>query len=366
MKRQNQQRESQAGDRKTNHYLVWTAVVAFGLGFWINGQVQSKEFLASYFSIISPESVGTETIHNDDESALFCPRNPYIPFIAMNHSKLQLYGSNGLDAYALQATTDPAKDHNHKRFRVFEELAQCQDEVCIGGSCRSDTSKIMCGLSILNNMAGGNSSDSDGTIGPAHANPTCVVYSIGGNNQWEFEVDILERTSCEVHTFDCTGNIERFKVPTNDSRLHFHYECLHGGVGDVPGPNFLTLSEMAHKYGHTQIDLLKMDIEGFEWGVFDGFSHHHQHEQEEGNRPKADGSFMELVLPMQILVEVHYKTHFKELFHDRRADWKFEEDMISLARQLFQMGYIVIKHDDNRACKHCVELTLVRAYCKQS
>lgn len=280
----------------------------------------------------------------------------------VSHAALQEYGTHGLDAHALRATTDPANEHDHKRFRAFEELASCLDEACIGGPCGSDTSKVMCGLAVLNGGRGSAGGEAAATAAAdaASGKTGCVVYSIGGNNQWEFEMDILARTTCEVHTFDCTGAIERFIVPKN-GRLHFHHECLHGGTGPKPGPNFLTLAEMTHKYNHTQIDLFKMDIEGFEWGVFDAFYHQysdHKDKSIEGTADNAGG-----VLPMQMLVEVHYQTQFKELFHDHRKDWKFEEDVISLARNLFAMGYIVVKHDDNAACKHCVELTLVRAYC---
>jgi hypothetical protein len=379
---QQQQQQQRSGNRR----LILTAIAAFGLGFWAHSQVRSQDSLNGIMTVIT-----TAMTENDDNhynkaastTSMYCSRNPYISVINANHLRLQRYGAEGLDAYAVLATTDPAKEHTHKRFRVFEELASCKDDVCIGGECGSDVSKIMCGLSVLNgqteatsksiSIVGGASSSSVTIRSSANSKPPpCVVYSIGGNNLWQFELDILKRTSCEVHTFDCTGNITRFKVPSNDDgRLHFHYECLHGGItagGTAlpPGPNFLTLAEMAHKYGHTKIDLLKMDIEGFEWGVFDGFNYHHR-QQHIGNASSISSnsnSIMELVLPMQILVEVHYRTQFRELFAYQSKDWKFEEDMISLARQLFQMGYIVIKHDDNRACPHCVELTLVRAYCR--
>ena len=36
-------------------------------------------------------------------------------------------------------------------------------------------------------------------------NDGCIIYSIGGNNEWQFELDLLQRTKCHIHTFDCTG-----------------------------------------------------------------------------------------------------------------------------------------------------------------
>ena len=43
----------------------------------------------------------------------------------------------------------------------------------------------------------------------------CVVISIGSNGEWEFEEDIVKRTRCTVHTFDCT-------VPTSAAPLRLH------------------------------------------------------------------------------------------------------------------------------------------------
>ena len=52
----------------------------------------------------------------------------------------------------------------------------------MGGECGADDSKMVCGLDLLK--------------------APCVVYSVGGNNMWSFELDILANTECEVHTLD--------------------------------------------------------------------------------------------------------------------------------------------------------------------
>lgn len=212
------------------------------------------------------------------------------------------------------------------------------DEVCIGGACRQDTLKTSCG------------------VNEGEMKSPCVVYSIGGNNQWEFELDVLTKTPCEVHTFDCTGPIERFKKPEHN-RLHFHHVCL--GQRNKPGPEaetpkgsgeFWTLEKMQTSLNHSQIDLFKADIEGYEWGMFESWptlTHTHA---------------STTVLPMQVLVEVHYRTHMTELALSRN-DFKFSTDMINLQSHFLKMGYAVVARDDNRECAHCTELTLVRIRC---
>jgi len=218
------------------------------------------------------------------------------------------------------------------RFGAFQEMGSC-NQTCVGGKCRNDLSKITCGVN-------------EGTM-----QAPCLVYSIGGNNQWDFELDVLKKTPCEVHTFDCTGSIGRFKKPDN-KRLHFHHICLGTQNKDAQSDNgeFWTLEKIQKSLKHNQIDLFKMDIEGYEWPIFESWP------------ILTDIRSPTTVLPMQVLVEVHYRTQMPELSIHRR-DWKFSTDMINLESKLLQMGYAVMVRDDNRRCRHCTELTLVRVRC---
>eukprot|EP00586_Coscinodiscus_wailesii_P016340 CAMPEP_0172519692 /NCGR_PEP_ID=MMETSP1066-20121228/291567_1 /TAXON_ID=671091 /ORGANISM="Coscinodiscus wailesii, Strain CCMP2513" /LENGTH=258 /DNA_ID=CAMNT_0013302325 /DNA_START=509 /DNA_END=1285 /DNA_ORIENTATION=+ len=251
---------------------------------------------------------------------------------------------------------------NHDRFYVFEEMSTCGDIVCVGGPCRADTSKITCGLSQLNGTAAGV------VLGlKKNSNNKCIVYSIGGNNMWGFERSILEKTPCEVHTFDCTGDISRFKVP-DDNRLMFHHICIGAKAQAVDTANVfndkgtckgllkcgdtMTLLGMQQMLGHTGIDLLKMDVEGFEWGLFESW-------------PVLSSPLARYFqLPMQILVEVHYKTQFPELQTSVTGPFpKSPIDLVNLQVHLLRMGYAVVIRDDNMACPHCTELTLLRIKC---
>ena len=136
-----------------------------------------------------------------------CKRNPFLASIKLSETEMlskydSLVKQTAWDRE--QITLDPQTKHNHNRFRPFHTAVDC-NPTCVGGECGSDTSKIVCGLNTLRSP--------------------CVVYSIGSNNDWSFELGVLKSTSCEVHTFDCTGDRSRFKVPPSN-RLFFHYECL--------------------------------------------------------------------------------------------------------------------------------------------
>jgi len=277
-------------------------------------------------------------------STTICRNNPYLSKLAETPEiilRKKTEWLQQLPQHYQRAQQEDMLEHTHARFAFFEEMAQCQPNQvhCIGGPCRKDESKIACGTSYDTLTEG------------------CIVYSIGGNNKWTFELDILQRTPCEVHTFDCTGPITRFTKPT-DPRIHFHHICLGSepkagkelcrGIGKC-GETW-TLADMASKLGHNQIDLYKMDIEGFEWPVFQSLFH---------SDNKGDDNAH---LPMQLLVEIHYKTQFSEL-GPRRKDFKYPKDIVDLQKNLLELGYFVTNRDDNRACKHCTELTLMRVQC---
>jgi hypothetical protein len=60
----------------------------------------------------------------------------------------------------------------------------------------------------------------------------------------------------------------------------------------------------------------------------------------------------------------------KELAYTKNNDNKFSNDMINLQSHFLQMGFdflqmgfAVVIRDDNKCCRHCTELTLIRIKC---
>lgn len=265
-----------------------------------------------------------------------CVRNPFISSLSTTAAN-----ATGYMRSWLQTVTKRERDfvaagqhHDHTRFRAFEQYSDCE-RACVGGICGEDESKIVCGLSQLR--------------------ASCVVYSIGGNNLWAFEMDLLEKTSCDVHTFDCTGPIERFEVPKHP-RLHFHHVCIAATSAlSHTDPSMhgtqKTFEEILQNLGHRGIDLLKMDIEGYEWSLI--YDWYEMNQLQRSNYP----------MPMQILVEVHYRTGMRDLAPTDKRDFKFATDMIQLQSSLLKMGYFTAVNAPNPHCQHCTELTLLRMLC---
>lgn len=289
------------------------------------------------------------------DTIALCHANPYLTALQESASQIASHMDEWLQDIGQQAfrsDPDSVSRHDHARFSPFSVMATCHDKTCVGGPCGKDTSKTVCGLTQLQERTHTNTKES-----------SCIVYSIGGNNHWEFELDLLQQTSCHVHTFDCTGQIGRFEVPSNsEGRLHFHHVCL-GTVHEDAATKCAhrakcgetwTLLEMQQRLGHDRIDILKMDIEGFEWTLLESWP------------TLSDTASMKMVVPMQILMEVHYRTQFASLrppLINRNDDFRYFRDIVNLEAHLLRMGYVVVERDDNAYCSHCTELTLVRVKC---
>ncbi|MBU0766294.1 FkbM family methyltransferase [Patescibacteria group bacterium] len=129
----------------------------------------------------------------------------------------------------------------------------------------------------------------DGEWTIANCNPK-VVYSFGVGKDIRFEVDLLKHFDTEVHSFDPTPRaiqwITQQKLP---SGLTFHPWGIanYDGMADFSLPEghavsyvmgetmdknkhggiVKKLSTIMSELGHSQIDILKMDIEGAEYDV---------------------------------------------------------------------------------------------------
>lgn len=91
-----------------------------------------------------------------------------------------------------------------------------------------------------------------------------AAYSLGINDDVSWDLQIADR-GIEIYQYDHT--IER--LPAENER--FHWQKI--GIGRHPNPsaNLETLSNMIQANGHENETglLLKCDIEGFEWDMFD-------------------------------------------------------------------------------------------------
>jgi len=176
----------------------------------------------------------------------------------------------------------------------------------------------------------------------------CIVYSLGSNNNFEFEEALTQKTSCEVHTYDCTSS-----PPTAPIKgLKFHKVCMgektnlqqfmfpNSGKTEISDNKtyiFKRFSQIIKENNHTHVHLLKMDIEGAEYAVF------------------ADifNSGKGITLPFQISFESHWWN--QDIYHATLHQQMFN--------QLWKNGYRFLYHELNPGDNACVEWTLMRVFC---
>lgn len=189
-------------------------------------------------------------------------------------------------------------------------LLSCPDLERVGKV--GEGGKWVCGLSYLSRL------------------PNCVMYSYGISSDVSFEYTIAQRTNCTIHAFDPTiGQLPYSKlahelgVPKLDERITqriaFHKVALGTHSADTSSfPLTETLHDAMQRLGHSHLHLLKVDVEGAEWGVFTSL-----HEYLQQSRKSLSVG--------QLLIELHHESvaRTRGLFSQLR-DW----DLLAFSREL--------------------------------
>lgn len=183
--------------------------------------------------------------------------------------------------------------------------------------------------------------DGDGgkwVCGPLVVDDTCVIFSLGSNNQFDFEQAIKTHTQgkCKIFTFDCTGN-------WSDPSTTFYPWCLASSDFVKDGRTYKRLGNIMKELNVAKISYLKMDIEGYEWQVFDEL---------------LDDS-VRSISPQQISFELHVADS-TALIADlgNNANWVYP--VVKLARRIDAAGYYFAVAEKNTLCGTCSEYVIVK------
>ncbi len=95
--------------------------------------------------------------------------------------------------------------------------------------------------------------------------PRCTVLSLGISNEYSFETELATRYNCTVHGFDPTiePSLELMRV------MRFRRKGVRDGPGGDPNDPARGMSvwEMLYRANLTRVDVLKVDVEGAEFGM---------------------------------------------------------------------------------------------------
>ncbi len=153
---------------------------------------------------------------------------------------------------------------------------------------------------------------------PRPAGRACVIYSFGVRGDSSFEAAMLQRTPCEVFGFDFSVDSMASGI-AGSPRAHF----MRKGLGAHETAQLWTLRQIMAHYKHSFIDILKVDIEGSEFDVF---------EELLAELPASDGA-----LPFeQLQLEVHHS-----------AAQGMTSRVFELLRGLRSMGVVAFMSESN-------------------
>ena len=105
----------------------------------------------------------------------------------------------------------------------------------------------MCGFDELlkSNKSNDEHQDSGMSINNSNNGEECNILSIGSNKQWAFEKEIISRTKCNTHTFDCTTADDPQKPEEN--RISYYPYCVSDENKNVNDRDFLTYAKVVEK-----------------------------------------------------------------------------------------------------------------------
>jgi hypothetical protein len=175
-------------------------------------------------------------------------------------------------------------------------------------------------------------------------NHPCKIWSIGSNDEWGFEIDVLKRTKCTVDTFDCTLRAPSHKP--NDHRIRFHPLCIGADSRTVAGREYRSFDQLMDVLGlASPPTLLKMDIEGFEYNTLTAML---------SNSTKG--------LPQQLMIEIHWASKMVDLTWLLRT--RQSAELALFTGMLFNAGgYMPVHTSWDKGCVPCLEVLFVRVKC---
>jgi len=103
----------------------------------------------------------------------------------------------------------------------------------------------------------------------------CIIYSFGVQNESSYEQEMLERTNCRVWGYDFSvSEFGPALVEPYRSRTQFLQAGIAGKTDLNADPPFYSIQDLMAMNGHDYIDILKIDIEYYEFEALNSLLQH--------------------------------------------------------------------------------------------
>ncbi|KAH7882564.1 methyltransferase domain-containing protein [Phlebopus sp. FC_14] len=201
-----------------------------------------------YHSTLRTDSYTAYLRDHDLPARLQRSEHVYSRVIANRKEMIQKYGPTPKDILMFPPDKEPWPAYTVWNF--FPPSFHCPHELERIGAL-GDGGKWACGMSRLEHKH------------------KCLIYTFGMNYETSFEAELLERTRyCEVWGYDYRSNSFGSDIKSNPRANFFSYGLANI---DAHGPHdehqLYTLKSLLEMNGHDHIDVLKIDIEGWEFEV---------------------------------------------------------------------------------------------------
>lgn len=202
--------------------------------------------LSPYESPLSTDSYAAYIRDSTLPARLERAERVYQKVIAGRKNLIHRYGTSSRDIVMFPPDKDPWPAYTVWSF--FPPSFDCPHELERIGAL-GDGGKWACGISRLEHK------------------PDCIIYTFGMNYETTLEAELLDRTRhCQVWGYDYRSNSFGSHIKPN-YRTHFFSWGLANFDSHEPhnNPKLYTLKTLLEINKHDHIDLLKIDIEGWEF-----------------------------------------------------------------------------------------------------
>jgi hypothetical protein len=324
----------------TRPLFVMGAVIAVALVAYTNsGKQPSNAIPLAQMTDKNDRSAAGE---KEDEAEPLQPLQP-LPLKVPTHEEISSIVWDAV-VVAMQPALADAKNR-------FEEGLEKEAE-CTGGLCHfSDIRPLPFPPSMVQ-RGNGESQKTMLTGILSKEKDDCIVYGIGISTDSSFEQHMATQ-NCKVFGFDCTITEEADSVKGKD------YTFLPICIGDDTASDqlgkgwslvnqksenqtrlFQPLSQVMSTLNHTKVDILKFDVEGNEWTLFESI-------------------LAAPFLPRQLNFELHLMGANPGPVPPALVQGKRRKAVNEVMLRLLEVGYGVVSLEPNPGDRYCAEVTMV-------